>query len=79
MCCGSGSHYGGGHRGCHHNGSCACGGHADIGPCFWTKKEKIAWLEEYLEDLQAEVKSIKERITALKGESKDFSKKGEGA
>ena len=68
MCCGSESHHGGGHRGCHHSGSYACGGHADIGPCFWSKKEKIAWLEEYLEDLQAEVKSIKERITALKGE-----------
>jgi hypothetical protein len=68
MCCGSENHHGGGHRGRHHSGSCACDGHADIGPCFWTKKEKIAWLEEYLEDVQAEVKSIKKRITALKGE-----------
>ena len=23
------------------------GGHVEIGPGFWTKKEKIAWLEEY--------------------------------
>ena len=68
MCCGSESHHGGGHPGCHCSGSCECGGHANLGPCFWSKKEKIAWLENYLEDLQAEVKSIKERITMLKGE-----------
>jgi len=68
MCCGHESHHGGGHRGHHHSGSCACDGHADIGPCFWTKKEKIAWLEEYLKDFQDEVKSIEERIAALKGE-----------
>ena len=67
MCCGSESHHGGGHRGRHHSSSCVCVGQADIGPCFWTKKEKISWLEEYLEDLQAEAKSIKERITAMKG------------
>jgi len=68
MCCEDKSHHGGGHCSCHQAGSCGCGDHTDIGPCFWTKKEKIAWLEEYLEDLQAEVKSIEERITALKGE-----------
>ena len=68
MCCGSESHQGCGHQGSHHSGSCGCGGHTEIGRCFWTKKEKIAWLEENLEDLQAEVKSIQERITALKEE-----------
>ena len=54
MCCESESHHG--------------GGHADIRPCFWTKKEKITWLEAYLEDLQTEAKSIEERIAALKAE-----------
>jgi len=68
MCRESESYHGGGHRGCHHSGSCACGGHADIGPWFWSKKEKNAWLEEYLEDLQAEGKSINERIATLKGD-----------
>jgi len=68
MCCGNDSHHGGRHRGRHHSGSCECEGHADIGPCFWTKKEKLTWLEEYLKDLQAEAASIKERITALKEE-----------
>lgn len=68
MCCGSKSPHGGGYRCCHQSNSCVCDENADIGPCFWTKKEKITWLEESLEDLQAEAKSIKERIVALKGE-----------
>jgi hypothetical protein len=68
MCCESESHHGGRHRGRHHSGSCKCGGHTNLGPCFWTKKEKIAQLEERLENLQAEVKAIKERITALNEE-----------
>ena len=68
MCCGSENHHGGGHRDCHQTSSCKCNRHADIEPCFWTKTEKITRLEGYLEDLEAEAKSIKERITALKGE-----------
>jgi hypothetical protein len=67
MCCGHDNHHGGGHVGPHLGDPCACGEHANIGPCFWTKKEKIAYLEDYLEDLQTEVKSVEERIAALKG------------
>ena len=68
MCCGHDNQHGGGHGGPHLSGPCGCGKHANIGPCFWTKKEKIAYLEEYLEDLQIEVKSVEERIAALKSE-----------
>jgi hypothetical protein len=68
MCCGHDNHHGGGHGGPHLGRPCACGGHADIGPCFWTKKEKIAYLEEYLDDLQNKMKSIEECIAALKEE-----------
>ncbi|TET97395.1 MAG: hypothetical protein E3J30_09020 [Anaerolineales bacterium] len=68
MCCGHDSHRSGGHGGHHHGGPCTCGGHTDIEPCFWTTREKIAWLEEYLEDLKVKVKSVEERIVALKGE-----------
>lgn len=68
MCCGHESHHGGRHRGHHHGGFCACGGHFRPGPCFWTKKEKIAWLEQYLEGLREEVKAVEERIAELKGE-----------
>ena len=68
MCCGHTSHRGGGHGGHHHGDPCTWGRHPDIEPCFWTTKEKIAWLEEYLEDLKAKAKSVEERIVALKGE-----------
>ena len=68
MCCRHRSHRGWGHGGHHHSDPCACGGHADIEPCFWTTKEKIAWLEEYLEDLKVKAMSVEERIVALKGE-----------
>ncbi|MDY7075779.1 MAG: hypothetical protein SXV54_02535 [Chloroflexota bacterium] len=72
MCCESeGHHHGGKHRGHHpghRGGSCCCGAHSDFGPCFWTKEEKIARLEQYLADRQEEVKAVQERIAALKGE-----------
>ena len=68
MCCGHGSHHGGKHGSPHHGDRCACGGSSHFGPCFWTKEEKIAWLEEQLEDLRADVKTLEERIVALKGE-----------
>ena len=68
MCCGTESHHGGGHRGHHHGCSCGCGGSFGFGPRFWTKEEKIAWLEQYLEGLQEETKVVEERIAALKGE-----------
>ena len=68
MCCESGSHHGGSHRGHRHGCSCGCGGPFRFGPRFWTKAEKIAWLEEYLEGLQEEAQAVEERIAKLKGE-----------
>jgi hypothetical protein len=68
MCCGHESHHRGRHWGHHHGGSCCCGGYTRFGPRFWTKKEKIAWLEEYLEGLREEAKAVEERIAALSGE-----------
>jgi hypothetical protein len=65
MCCESEHHRGGKRRGHHHG--CCCG-HSGFGPCFWTKEEKVAWLEQYLEGLREEVKAVEERIAALKGE-----------
>lgn len=59
MCCGTKSHHG-----C----SCGCGGSFHGGPHFWTKEEKIAWLEQYLEELQEGTKAIEERIAKLKEE-----------
>jgi hypothetical protein len=59
MHCGTGSH---------HSGFCGCGGYSPFGRCFLTKEEKTAWLERYLESLQAEAKAVEERIAALKEE-----------
>jgi hypothetical protein len=64
VCCGTERHHNWGHHGC----SCGCGGHSSLGPRFWTRKEKITWLEEYLEGLNDEVKATEERIAALKEE-----------
>ena len=68
MCFGSESHHAGGPWGHHHGGSRCCGGHSRPGLCFWTEKEKTAWLERYLEGLREEAKAVEERITALKEE-----------
>ncbi|MGB5932541.1 MAG: hypothetical protein WBH57_05700 [Anaerolineae bacterium] len=68
MCCGHESHHGGWQRGHHHGGFCACSGPFRSGPRFWTKEEKIAWLEQYFRGLQEEAKAVEERIVALKEE-----------
>lgn len=59
MCCDLGSH---------HGGSCGCGCLPHSGRGFWTRDEKVAWLEEYLEGLQREAKAVEERIAAMKEE-----------
>ncbi|TET50834.1 MAG: hypothetical protein E3J64_07750 [Anaerolineales bacterium] len=68
MCCGSESHHGG--PWAHHAGSCGCGcgGSFRSGLCFSTKEEKIEWLEQSLESMQAAAKSVEERIAKLKKE-----------
>ena len=61
------------HHGRHGHGSGeGCCGPASCGPStgfrrhFPTREERIAWLEEYLKDLQAETKAVAERIAELK-------------
>ena len=68
MCCRTKSHHGSGHWGHPHGCSCGCDGHFHSGPHFWTKEEKIAWLGQYLEELQEGAKAIEERIAKLKEE-----------
>ena len=68
MCCRHDTHHEGGHNGPHFRGPSACDRHEDIRPCFWSKREKIAYLEEYLEDIKNKWKSVDERISALKEE-----------
>ena len=72
-----------GHRGDHHGDACGCGcgrsrhhhGHAcgcgapfHGGRRFWTKEEKIARLERYLESLEKEAQAVKEQIAEMTGE-----------
>ena len=68
---GEGCH--GGHGGHHGHGGCCHGGEGrGFGPGspfrrhFPTREEQIAWLEEYLKELQAEAKGVEERIAELK-------------
>ena len=64
------SHHGRGHHHCgcgqgHHGGSCGCGCGGGFGRRFLTKEEKVAGLQEYLENLQKEAQAVEERIAAL--------------
>jgi len=65
-CCGR-------HGGPRHHGE-ECGADREPRPCgpgapfrrhFFTREEQIAWLEQYLKELQAEAKGVEERIAAL--------------
>lgn len=69
MGCGHrGHHHGRRREGRHHGRSCDCGGPGHFGRRFWTKEEKIARLEQYLEDLRQEAKAVEEHIAGLRGE-----------
>ena len=69
-----GGWYLGGHGGQrHHGGECCRGGEGrGWGPGapfvrrFITREEQVAWLEEYLKQLQAEAKGVEERIAELR-------------
>ncbi|HLE96165.1 MAG TPA: hypothetical protein VI997_02240 [Candidatus Thermoplasmatota archaeon] len=37
-----------------------CGGYG--GRRFWTREEKAQWLKEYAEELEAELKAVRERL-----------------
>jgi hypothetical protein len=68
-----GGHHGGwhgrGHHGGHrHGGRCGCGQHHGFRRRFWTKEERIAWLEHYLENLQAEAQAVEEKLAKMKKE-----------
>jgi hypothetical protein len=75
MCCehrGHRSHWG--HHALSHRSWCGCGcgqgGHGAGIPFrrrFRTREERAAWLEEYLQELQAEAKAVEERIARMKG------------
>ena len=61
--CGCGE--GEGHHWREHAGDCGCGGHG-FHRRFVSRGERIASLEEYLKDLQAEAQAVQERIAELR-------------
>ena len=77
-CCDCGGHpqHGCG-CGCHAQSGCGCGGHSQHGcGCggghpfrfhrwFSTREEEAAALGEYLKDLEAEAKGVRERLTEI--------------
>jgi len=60
-CCERGHHHG--RRHC-----CCCEGEQGrhFHRRFHTREERLAWLEEYLKDLQTEVKAVEEQMAELK-------------
>ena len=72
MNCGHGTHHLGDHCGCgrrrhHHGDSCGCGAPFHGGRRFWTKEERIARLERYLEGLENEAQAVREEIAGMTG------------
>ena len=68
--CGCGHHPHQGHGGMAHHGGegvCCCAGGFQ-GRHFYTKEEMITHLENYLKQLQAEVKGLEEHISQLKAD-----------
>jgi hypothetical protein len=73
MNCGHATHHHGGYCGCerprhHHGHACGCGTNFHARRRFWTKEEKVARLEQYLEGLENEAQAVKEQIATMAGE-----------
>ena len=77
MNCGHRGHHHGDACGCgggrtrrHHGHACGCGCGMPFhgGRRFWTKEEKIARLEGYLDSLEKEAQAVREQIAEMTGE-----------
>ncbi len=51
--------------GCACGGSCGCGSHSSQ-EVYLTREEYIARLEQYLEDLKAEIRSVEAELAELR-------------
>ena len=68
MCCHESKHHSCGDQPHHHHDECCCkNGHSD--PAFWTRDEKISWLERQRNELQETLTALERRIAALREES----------
>jgi hypothetical protein len=53
--------------GCACGGSCGCGGHDHAAQeVYLTREEYVARLEQYLEDLKSEIRSVEAELAELK-------------
>ena len=51
---------------CACGGSCSCGGHQTQ---YLTREDYVARLEQYLDDLKAEIKAVEEELASLRVEA----------
>ena len=57
----------GGHHGWGAGASCCCGGHpSGFHRRFSTREEETAGLEDYLKELEAEAKGVRERLAEIR-------------
>ena len=68
MCCTTGSHHGSQRWGHQNVCYCGCDEPQSFRPRFMTKKQRIAELETYLENLRDEAKAVGEHIAQIKKE-----------
>lgn len=68
MCCNTGSHHGFQRWGQQNVCFCGCDDPEYFRPRFMTKKQRIAKLEELLENLRDEAKAVEEHIAQIKKE-----------
>jgi hypothetical protein len=55
-----------GENSCACGGSCGCGGHEETQQVYLTREEYITRLQEYLVQLNAEIKSVEEELAELR-------------
>jgi hypothetical protein len=68
MCCATGSHQGFQRWGHQNACFCGCDDPRHFRPRYMTRKQRIANLEEHLENLRDEVKAVEEHIAQIKKE-----------
>ena len=58
-------------------GCCCCGGGSGFPRRFYTRKERIAHLEEYFEGLKAELAAVERKLTRMKEKDGEEVKGGD--
>lgn len=70
MCCHDSRHHcDGDETPSHQHRDCCCCKKDHSNPAFWTREEKIAWLEQQRGELQETLSALEQRIAALRAEA----------